>query len=299
MHHFIHFVLIMMFLNSFILLVAACMKTVPAEAVMLTAELDSAPLRRLPVLNTQNDYSAHIQQFKQAKTFSSSTQTDTSASASATASASTSDSSSASASASASATSDGDDFTVSDGSIKTLRISNREANKKNARTFAVVTDQRSENSESEEVKQPETAATNRDDSNNVHDDRDLFEALQVEKSDICGSCPPIWMKNTAEMKDICSNHESVSTFFSMTLDKRNAQSVVDTSDLKECTRTITCTEPHMLVKWHESELCDVHAPSTGSLVTEVSNMFVYKCNGTQWTLHGFPLSSVVCAVSSN
>ena len=31
------------------------------------------------------------------------------------------------------------------------------------------------------TEQPEPAATNRDESNNVHDDRDLFEALQVEK----------------------------------------------------------------------------------------------------------------------
>lgn len=66
--------------------------------------------------------------------------------------------------------------------------------------------------------------------------------------DICGSCPPIWMKNTAEMKDICSNHESVSAFFSMTMDRRDAQNVVDSSDVKECTRTIVCSEPHMLVK---------------------------------------------------
>ncbi|KAF1758100.1 hypothetical protein GCK72_014558 [Caenorhabditis remanei] len=275
----------MMFLNSFVLFVAACMKTIPAEAVGIAGQLDNAPLRRMPVLNTQNDYSAHIQQFRQAKTFPSPSPTEPIPSASSVAPAS----------------SDSDDFSVSDKSIETLRTSNRESlKKKNARTFAVKTDTRSENSgNQQEVNHPEPAVSHRDDNNNVHDDRDLFEALQVEKPDICGSCPPIWMKNTAEMKEICSNHESVSSFFSMTLDKRDAQNVVDTSDLKECTRTITCTEPHMLVKWHESELCDVHAPYTGSLVTDTSNTFIYKCNGTQWTLHGFPLSSVVCAVSSN
>lgn len=274
----------MMFLNSFVLLVAACMKTVPAETVNIAGQLDNAPLRRMPVLKAQNDYSAHIQQFRQAKTFPSPPPTEPILPASSVAPAS----------------SDGDDFSVSDKSVEALRTSNRGSLKKNARTFAVKTDARSENSGiQEEVNHTEPAISHRDDNNNVHDDRDLFEALQVEKPDICGSCPPIWMKNTAEMKDICSNHESVSSFFSMTLDKRDAQNIVDTCDLKECTRTITCTEPHMLVKWHESELCDVHAPSTGSLVTDISNTFIYKCNGTQWTLHGFPLSSVVCAVSSN
>ncbi|CAA16348.1 Glycoprotein [Caenorhabditis elegans] len=272
MHHFIHSVLVVMFLNSFVLFVAACMKTIPTEAASISAQLDNVPLRRMPVLNAQDDYSSHIQQFRQAKTFPSPQPTEPLA---------TVDSAAASA-ASASTT---------DKTVDPPRISNREPS--HAKTFAVKTDTRSEKSKIEEK-------TSRDEgSNNVHNDRDLFEALQVEKPDICGSCPPIWMKNTAEMKDICSNHESVSAFFSMTMDRRDAQNVVDSSDVKECTRTIVCSEPHMLVKWHESELCDVHAPSTGSLISDISNTFIYKCNGTQWTLHGFPLSSVVCAVGAS
>ncbi|UMM29501.1 hypothetical protein L5515_011825 [Caenorhabditis briggsae] len=289
MHHSaIHSVLIVMFLNSLILFVAACLKTIPSEAVSIAGQLDNAPLRRMPVLPAQDDYSAHIQQFRQAKTFPSPQPIETATSAS------------ASNVKRSSSSSDGDDFTVSDKSVEAPRVASREGSKKNAKTFAVKTNTRSETkgNENENVSHPEPAVSHRD-SNNVHDDRDLFEALQVEKPDICGSCPPLWMKNTAEMKDICSNHESVSTFFSMTMDKRDAQNIVDTSDLKECTRTITCTEPHMLVKWYESELCDVHAPYSGSLITDSSNTFIYKCNGTQWTLHGFPLSSVVCAVSSN
>uniref|UniRef100_A0A1I7TE23 Secreted protein n=1 Tax=Caenorhabditis tropicalis TaxID=1561998 RepID=A0A1I7TE23_9PELO len=167
MNHFVHSILIVMFLNSFILFVAACMKTIPAEAASVVAQSDNIPLRRLPVLPAEDDYSAHIQQFRQAKTFKSTPET--------------SDAGSASASASVSDGSDVSDFTVSDRLVENLRTANRETLKKNARTFAVVTDKRSENKENEESG-PEPAVSNRDDNNNVHDDRDLFEALQVEKS---------------------------------------------------------------------------------------------------------------------
>ncbi|CAD6190669.1 unnamed protein product [Caenorhabditis auriculariae] len=125
------------------------------------------------------------------------------------------------------------------------------------------------------------------------DDAALFEALRVEQTDICSSCPPLWMNATLDMKSQCSNYESVSTFFEMSIDGRSAQKIDDSSSIKQCTRTITCPQPHMLVKWHDSELCDVHAPS----VTD-ERTFTYKCNGTHWTMHGFPLTSVICGVSS-
>ncbi|CAI2351419.1 unnamed protein product [Caenorhabditis sp. 36 PRJEB53466] len=279
--HFIHSVLLMLCFNSLVLLIAACMKTIPAETVNLEGRLSRAPLQKIPVL--QNDYSSHVEQFRAAKLFRASVSTE-------------SKSEKAEAFASAESASQSRET-----STEVRTFARREGITKNAKIFAAKIDERSEtpNKEEEEVTQPEPVIVPTRDDNKVHDDRDLFEALQVEKPDICGSCPPIWMKNNAEMKDVCSNYESVSTFFSMTMDKRDAKNIIDRSDVKECTRTITCSEPHMLVKWHESDLCDVHAPSSGSLVTDSTNTFVYKCNGTHWTLHGFPLSSVVCAVSAN
>lgn len=164
MHHFIHSVLVVMFLNSFVLFVAACMKTIPTEAASISAQLDNVPLRRMPVLNAQDDYSSHIQQFRQAKTFPSPQPTEPLA---------TVDSAAASA-ASASTT---------DKTVDPPRISNREPS--HAKTFAVKTDTRSEKSKIEEK-------TSRDEgSNNVHNDRDLFEALQVEKpGKIFSTCIP-------------------------------------------------------------------------------------------------------------
>lgn len=230
----------MLCLSSFFLLVAACIKTIPVETVNVSDKLDNnTPLLRLPAV--QDDYSAHVKQFRAAKVFYSSALEE---------------------GLEASASDTGTDSVA----VTDTRILHREAIQKNAKVFAAKTEKIEKVHSKEEIKDvvdhPEPAIPNRDD-NDVHDDRDLFEALQVEKPglgieliitqattflDICGSCPSIWMKKSAEMKNVCSNHESVSTFFSMTMDKKDAKNVEDYSDLKECTRTITCAEPHMLVK---------------------------------------------------
>lgn len=111
----------------------------------------------------------------------------------------------------------------------------------------------------------------------------------IEGDDICKTCPSLWMESSRPMTDQCSNAESLSSFFAMNIDARNAESV-QKSDYVKCTRTITCPEPHMLVKWLDSDLCDLHAPST----VDGTNQFTYTCNGTHWTMHGFPIASVIC-----
>ncbi|CAI5449893.1 unnamed protein product [Caenorhabditis angaria] len=138
----------------------------------------------------------------------------------------------------------------------------------------------------------------------------IFEQLNIPKPDICATCPNLWLNNTAEMQNICSNYDAVSTFFSMSLDKHSAKKVEDSSSHMECTRIVTCSQAHMLVKWKDSEICDVHAPTAGSdidpnpnntngtIEKSVPNTFIYKCNGTHWSMHGFPLQSVICAVTT-
>uniref|UniRef100_A0A8R1E885 Uncharacterized protein n=2 Tax=Caenorhabditis japonica TaxID=281687 RepID=A0A8R1E885_CAEJA len=145
----IHWILLMLCFNSFVLFVAACLKTLPADTARIPGQLDNTPLRRLPILK----YSTHLNQFRDAKLFR--TQTESAE------------------------TKTSGDLTPTE-TENVPKPSHREAVTKNAKVFASKTDVRIENSNKEADKLEPVSELKKDD-NNVRDDRDLFEALQVEK----------------------------------------------------------------------------------------------------------------------
>ncbi|CAB3406675.1 unnamed protein product [Caenorhabditis bovis] len=112
-----------------------------------------------------------------------------------------------------------------------------------------------------------------------------------KETNICDSCPEIWMNSETPMSNLCSNHKSIVDNFTMDVDTRKPTTVDDTNDAIECTRQTFCTEPYMLVKWADSDLCDVHSKTHN----DQSRTFTYNCNGTHWFMQGFPIESVVCA----
>ncbi|PAV77886.1 hypothetical protein WR25_05916 [Diploscapter pachys] len=123
----------------------------------------------------------------------------------------------------------------------------------------------------------------------IEDTLDLFEAMRLEKPDICEKCPKLFLPQNESMATLCSNYNAISTFFSMGIDERRGDTE-EWSDNEKCTLKITCSQPHMLVKWKDSEVCDVHAP------TEGDRTFVYTCQNGQWTMHNFPISGVICGL---
>uniref|UniRef100_A0A1I7XR76 Sushi domain-containing protein n=1 Tax=Heterorhabditis bacteriophora TaxID=37862 RepID=A0A1I7XR76_HETBA len=103
---------------------------------------------------------------------------------------------------------------------------------------------------------------------------------------MCSSCPPLFMVVTENISTLCSNWENVIGSFAISLDSQKQVNDIQTT-ISHCTRTVRCIQPYMLVKWHESNVCDVH-------MADEKGSFDYKCNGTHWTMQGFPIDSITC-----
>ncbi|VDO57068.1 unnamed protein product [Haemonchus placei] len=120
--------------------------------------------------------------------------------------------------------------------------------------------------------------------------------MDDHQQNICELCPPLFMKvldKSREDKHYCLNWKSIKESFNIVASSTLPR-VHDLNTTVACTRIVTCEEPFVLVRWHNSTICDMHSLSYG-LDSKLPSSFSYKCNGTSWSLHNFPIDSIACA----
>ena len=118
---------------------------------------------------------------------------------------------------------------------------------------------------------------------------------------MCSTCPEVMISTTEQLRQQCDNWRSVEDNFLMKMDLEPPK-VRETYTASECFKTVTCPEPHAIVRWvrrlspstdpvrwFDYSMCDIH-----NAVKDVPS-FDVKCNGTHWTMHGYPLDAVTCA----
>ncbi|CAI4228077.1 unnamed protein product [Auanema sp. JU1783] len=121
--------------------------------------------------------------------------------------------------------------------------------------------------------------------------KNLDKFFNIE-SDMCNNCPELFFPTDGGLQKVCKNWQALEKNFNLAMDPKKPK-VENLETITTCSRKVTCSTPHAILKWPNFSICDILSEAASDL------SFTFKCNGSHWSMNDFPIEAVSCVIKTD